>query len=210
MKNDKMIKKECPDGNIRREFVQRGTRQVRFGLSSAIAGQGKRRVRNESIRHSSKVWNGNSYYFSLGKTKWENAISCKNSIRANVKRKRTSKNDKFVSKLFNDNERNREKLNKFYYLNNLLNNSLSNTPYNHDITFKGNVMNNFNYPIDIISSDDMDTKIINPLGGLIVILDALKTTSLTTDQTQNVFSALSALVFNIKEEATIMSARECI
>jgi hypothetical protein len=67
-------------------------------------------------------------------------------------------------------------------------------------------MNNFSYPIDIIDSDDMDIKIINPLNGLIVILDALKTTNLTNDQSQNVFSALSALVFNIKEEATLMSA----
>jgi len=66
-------------------------------------------------------------------------------------------------------------------------------------------MNNFNYPIDIISSDDMDTKIIKPLDGLIVILDALKTTNLTTNQSQNVFSALSALIFNVKEEATLLS-----
>jgi hypothetical protein len=67
-------------------------------------------------------------------------------------------------------------------------------------------MNNFSYPIDIIDSDDMDIKIINPLNGLIVILDALKTTNLTTDQSQSVFSALSALIFNVKEEATLMSA----
>jgi hypothetical protein len=37
-------------------------------------------------------------------------------------------------------------------------------------------------------------------------LDALKTTNLTTDQSQSVFSALSALIFNVKEEATLMSA----
>jgi hypothetical protein len=203
MKNDKMMKKECPDGNIRREFVQRGTRQVRFGLSSAVTGQGKRRVRNESIRHSSKIGYFINYSIRLEKEKTYNASYVQTFIRANDKRQTLSRHNKLLAK--------NEPCIKFFRKNSCLiqknSFSLRLYKYNHDITFKkGNVMNNFSYPIDIIDSDDMDIKIINPLNGLIVILDALKTTNLTTDQTQSVFSALSALIFNVKEEATLMSA----
>jgi hypothetical protein len=201
MKNDKMMKKECPDGNIREKLVK--IRARRFKLSSAVAGQGKRRARNESIRHSSKIGYFISYNNRLEKEKTYNASYVQTFIRANDKRQALSRSDEFFANFKPCHEFYRKKLsivkkNSF---------SLRLYKYNHDITFnKGNVMNNFSYPIDIIDSDDMDIKIINPLNGLIVILDALKTTNLTTDQTQSVFSALSALVFNIKEEATLMSA----
>jgi len=193
MKNDKMMKKEIvyeSRSNIRRKHYRGSMSCFKLHSTGTIKRAG-------SFRGCD---------FTMEKTRDSKRQSENNETFDTAQRERISTRKR--DDIFHITSKNVQKLRKsikFATNAKKLKKNFNILLYNHDITFKGNVMNN-TYPIDIIDSDDMDIKIINPLNGLIVILDALKTTNLTNDQTQSVFSALSALIFNVKEEATIMSA----
>jgi hypothetical protein len=192
MKNDKMMKKEIVYESRRPTHNRGSISCLKLHSTRVIKGVGSFRICN----------------FSMEKTRYSTRQSENNETFDTAQRERFNirkRDDIFC--ITSRNVQNSRKKAKFLTNVKKLKKNFNILLYNHDITFKkGNIMNNFSYPIDIIDSDDMDTKIINPLNGLIVILDALKTTNLTTDQSQSVFSALSALIFNVKEEATLMSA----